>query len=246
MPISKKIKNLSKLSSHFLLSLVLGLGLMSSMDASLAESRRLAPNFSNLPAGAKIVIMPTDIELFSLSAGGIPEPKAEWTQTASKHFKAALLEKEKSLGLNAVEIVDDGDITLAEVNALHGALANAIVTHHFFFPGLYLPTKEGKLDWSMGEAALVVKKKSGADYALFSWVRDSYASAERKITMVLLAAAGIGITGGTQNGYASLIDLKTGQVVWFNRLGRSAGDLREEKSAKETIDALLLDFPVVK
>ena len=64
--------------------------------------------------------------------------------------------------------------------------------------------------------------------------------------MVGLALLGIGISLGVQTGYASLIDLNTGRVVWFNRLMRPSGDLREPDKADETIDALLREFPVAK
>jgi hypothetical protein len=84
---------------------------------------------------------------------------------------------------------------------------------------------------------------SGARYGLFTWVRDSYASAERKVMMVGLAILGVGIGGGAQVGYASLVDLETGQVLWFNQLISVMGDLRDEKSAVASVDNLLAGFP---
>lgn len=227
-------------------ALVAGLALCMSTSVSFAQSPNLAPNFTSLPNGAKVVIMPTDIELFSISGGGVQEPKADWTEAASKHFRNALGEKNKKLGLNSVDLNDEKADSLAEINALHAAVATSISWHHFSGGALHLPTKEGKLDWSIGEAGLAVKQKTGADYALFSWVRDSYMSAERKAAMILLAMAGIGITGGAQIGYASLVDLNTGRVVWFNQLVRGTGDLREAEAAKESVDALLTKFPEVK
>jgi hypothetical protein len=211
-----------------------------------AQSKNLAPGFTALPKDAKIAIVPTDIELFSLSAGGIPEPKADWTAAANKYFKAALIEKKKALGATAVEMSDKDADDVAEVSALHAAIARAIAMHHFGPGFLNLPTKDGKLDWSLGEPARLIRDKTGADYALFSWIRDSYASAERVATMIVLAIAGIGVPGGSQVGYASLVDLSTGQIVWFNRLARPSGDLREPAKAAETLDALLRDFPAAK
>jgi hypothetical protein len=207
------------------------------------QSRNLAPGFSILPPNAKVAIMPTDIELFSISGGGILEPKADWTDAASKHFKAALIEKKKSLGVTTVELSESDADDVAEINALHAAIARSISTHHFGPDLLRLPTKEGKLDWSMGNAARVIKEKTGADYALFSWIRDSYASGERVAAIIVLAMMGVGVGGGAQVGYASLVDLNTGQVVWFNRLLRATGDLREADKAVDTLNALLDKFP---
>ena len=211
-----------------------------------AQSHNLAPDFSSLPKGATVVVMPTDIELFSISGGGVPEPRADWTEAASKHFKAALLEKKKSFGLGSVELNEKDADDLAEVNAMHAAVARSIAMHHFGPSVLQLPTKDGKLDWSMGESVRGVKTKTGADYALFSWVRDSYASGERVAAMIGLALLGVGISGGVQTGYASLVDLNTGRILWFNRLVRASGDLREADKATETLNALLDQFPAAQ
>lgn len=213
----------------------------------LAQSRNLAPGFTALPKGAKVAIMPTDIELFSVSAGGVLEPKADWTEAASRHFRAALIEKKNKLGLPTIELTSEQADQADEINALHGAVARAIAMHHF--GTLALPTKDGKLDWSIGEPVQLIKQMTGADYALFSWVRDSYASEERKAAMVAIAILTLGravATGGVQLGYASLVDLNTGRVMWFNRLARQAGDLREADKAVETLDFLLDQFPVSK
>lgn len=208
------------------------------------QPANVAPGFDALSRDAKIVIMPTDIELFLISAGGVLEPKADWTEAASRHFKAALVEKKKSLGATTLDLSEKDADDLAEINTLHAAIARSISLHHFG-PGFFnLPTKEGKLNWSMGEPVRQIKEKTGADYALFSWIRDSYASGERIAATIVLAMFGIGIApGGMQIGYASLVDLNTGQVVWFNRLLRSTGDLREPAKAAETLNTLLDRFP---
>jgi hypothetical protein len=64
--------------------------------------------------------------------------------------------------------------------------------------------------------------------------------------MIALAVLGVGVSGGTQTGYASLVELETGRVLWFNQLLRASGDLREAEKAVETIDTLLGNFPAPK
>ncbi|MBI5279636.1 MAG: hypothetical protein HY854_24600 [Burkholderiales bacterium] len=210
--------------------------------AALAQSRNLAPGFTARPAASKLVVVPADMELFSLSAGGIPEPRADWTAEAQKHFAVALKGKAELLGARTADLSEKDMDEFAQLNALHGAVAEAVFIHHML--GMpQLPTKDKLLDWSLGEAVQPLRAKTGADYALFFWVRDSYASAERKAAMVALALLGVGITGGQQIGYASLVDLQSGRVVWFNNLARMSGDLREAKPAEETLDSLLAHFP---
>ena len=110
---------------------------------------------------------------------------------------------------NSPEVVEDG--TTFAANALKKA--RAIAQHHFGPSFFALPTKEGKLDWSLGEAVRPIQEKTGANYALFTWVRDSYASPERKATMVALALLGVVIPGGIQVGYASLVELGSGRIL---------------------------------
>jgi hypothetical protein len=212
-----------------------------------AQERNLAPGFKAIAPDARIAIIPTDIELFEVSAGGLLEPKADWTEAATRHFKAALVERKKSFGAATVELTERDQDEVAEINALHAAVARSIAAHHFGLGFLRLPTKDDKLDWSMGEAVRIIKDKTGANYALFTWMRDSYASSERIAATVLLALLGVGLApGGAQIGYASLVDLNTGQVLWFNHLMRGMGDLREADKAKETLEALLAQFPALK
>lgn len=228
--------------SIVVMALVIGAAI--SPGLAWAQSKNLAPGFERLPKDATVAIMPVDIELFSMSAGGVLEPKADWTEAAAGHFNRAVRARNERVGLRGRDISESAADELAEVNTLHAAVAQAIALHHF--GPLALPTKEGKLDWSLSDAVAPVKKATGARYALFSWVRDSYASAERKAAMIGMALLGIGMPGGIQVGYASLVDLETGQVVWFNRLARGTGDLREPESAAETVEALLTDFPVAQ
>lgn len=222
------------------------LGLLATLLVAMqvrADSKNLAPGFANLPKGSVLTVMQPDVELFSISAGGIPEPKADWTEAAVKHVQKSIDDRMTGQGLSIRDLSESDVDELAEVNALHAAVARSIALHHMMAGNFALPTKNGKLDWSLGDAVAPLREKAGSDYALFVWMRDTYASAERKVAMFALALLGIGVPGGFQVGYASLVDLRTGQVLWFNQLVRGTGDLREEEPAKETISALLKDFP---
>lgn len=200
-----------------------------------------AEGFVKLPPRTTVAVMPLDIELFSLSAGGIPEPQAEWTNKAYENLSRAFREKPFA-NIEFVQITDDNDPDIEPLNRLHGAVGSAIVLHHTL--AMYaLPSKQGKLDWSLGETCSKLKAKTGAQYALFSYVRDSYASGERVAAIIVGLIFGVGLQGGVQTGYASLVDLDTGRIVWFNRLARARGDLRDFKNAQESLNSLLDGFP---
>lgn len=208
-------------------------------------SRHLAPGFTKRTADSRLLVLPADMELFSISAGGVVEPRDDWTEAAQDNFAAALAGQRPRLGTQVTELAPAQAEEFAEITALHRAVAEAIQLHHRN-GWMELPTKARALDWSLGDAVRPLKDRTGADYALFTWVRDSYASSERKLAMLALAALGALSLGGEQVGYASLVDLNTGRVVWFNALSRMSGDLREPKPAVETVEALLEGFPALE
>ena len=198
------------------------------IPVSAAAQTNLADGFSGLPPGATVTVMPLDVELFEISAGGVVEPRADWTALAEHHVRANL--RSRHGGWKQF----DDEAPIADLLRLHRAVSQAVLDHHF--GPRKLPTKEGRLEWSLGPDVAPLREKSGADFALFTWIRDTYASDARKVF-------GLGLGGGVQSAHASLVDLKSGQIVWFNRLRRLSGDLRESEPAAETVDALFAGFP---
>jgi hypothetical protein len=55
---------------------------------------------------------------------------------------------------------------------------------------------------------------------------------------------GLDIGGGVQLGVATVVDLRTGQVVWYNLLANQSGDLRDQKGAAKTVQQMLQKLPV--
>jgi hypothetical protein len=207
----------------------------------LSAQSNLAEGFTKLPEGTVIALMPIDVELFSVTSGGVYEPQAEWTAKANKNLREAVLARALPGKGHFQELTGELDETLAELGHLHTAVAQSIRVHHF---GTWkLPSKQGRLDWSLGEEAGAIRKRVEADYALYVFLRDSYASGGRVATMVLFAALGVGIPGGAQIGYASLVDTRTGKIVWFNRMVNLTGDVREPEAARQTLNRLLSNFP---
>lgn len=207
----------------------------------------------------KLLVMRPDVSVGSVTTGGMVEPRADWTEQSRANLLAALraqqagrggdvLILEKRDGLTAMGV--DAD-TVAELERLHYAVGSAIATHRY--SGAYLPTKRGRgLDWTLGADAVALGRKTGYDYALFLHAEDSFASTGRVALQVLGAAGCIvgfcapNIGGGGQFAYASLVDLKTGEVVWFNVLqagtqvaGINMGDIRKPEGAAQMVDRLL-------
>lgn len=204
--------------------------------------------FTPSSATPRVLLMPSDIELSELSAGGIPFPKAEWTDAAKGHVTVAL---EEFLGARNAKMVayvappefSDEARRQDQLIKLHGAVGNAVLTHKMN-PALVLPTVKDRFDYTLGEGVRILADSQDADYALFVYIRDSYASGERVAVIIFGALLGIGLPGGVQVGFASLVDLETGDIVWFNRLINTVGDLRTAEPARESVENLLSDFPL--
>jgi hypothetical protein len=61
---------------------------------------------------------------------------------------------------------------------------------------------------------------------------------------IFAALAGVAIASGGEVGFASLVDLRTGDIVWFNKVASGVGELREKENARLTVDSLLKNLPV--
>lgn len=195
----------------------------------------------------RIVLMPLNVQLSEVTASGMLEDKADWTTAANQHMAAALRAEKVARNIHMTEFDEntapaDKRDDLLQLVKLHGAVGQSIMNHQYI-PQLALPSKEGKFDWSLGQSARSLKDTYNADYALFVFVRDSYTSAGRVAVMIAAALFRVHVPGGQQVGFASLVDLETGNIVWFNRLQRGAGDLRTEAAALETVQTLIAGLP---
>ena len=227
-------------------SAVIFIALAGFLSACQTTARSMNPNLVRGEDVHRVLMMPIDIEISELGIG-VKEPRADWTKAAEGHIRMAL---ENQLFGRNVELVetaeiisldnrDDGAVQLVK---LHEAVASSILISTRF--PQFLPSKKDTFDWTLGGSAKALKEQYNVDYALFTFVRDSHSSAARVAAGVVTALLfRTTPQGGTQLGYASLVDLETGQIVWFNSLLRNAGDLRESQPAYDAVELLLTDFP---
>ena len=205
----------------------------------------------------KLLVLRPDVTVGSLTTGGMVEPRAEWTEEARAHIVAALRAQQASRGGKVTIIEHRNELPgvteqeLADVERLNFVVDQSIVQHKYL--GDYLPTKRGRgLDWTLGQDAVKLGQKTGYDYALFLHAEDQVASTGRIALGVLgLAGCVVGfcapnIGGAEQLDYASLVDLKTGEVIWFNVVSAASqvpgikfGNLRTAEGAAQMIDRLL-------
>jgi hypothetical protein len=196
-----------------------------------------------------VVIVEPNIELSEVLAGGVQEPRKEWSEAARRLYPEEVHRRLQASGIAQrpdYDIPDDlpPDTRLGQILRLNEAVSVSILA--YTSPGNQLATKKGKrLDWTLGPGVEELRKATGADYALFTYMRDSYTSAGRKaLRIVGLLLLGGDIGGGRQVGVTTLVDLRTGQVVWFNFLAKQTGDLRDAAGAQQTAKNMLEGIPL--
>src|SRR4051812_39308280 len=237
----------------------LALGLAASVSlAACVQAKQYANLRSTPPQGDyKLLVLRPDVTVGSLTTGGMVEPRADWTDQARASIVTALRAQQTERGGKVLVIEHRNEIPgvsaqeLADIERLNAAVDQSIVVHKYL--GDYLPTKRGRgLDWTLGDDAVRLGQKTGYDYALFLHAEDQVASTGRiALGVVGLAGCIVGfcapnIGGATQLDYASLVDLKTGEVVWFNVVragsqvpGIKFGDLRTPQGAEQMVERLL-------
>jgi hypothetical protein len=194
-------------------------------------------------AEKRIAVIEPDVVLGELTAAGLFEPRADWTQAGKEHIRSEMARYFEGRGVRLAMLdpaTEHRDIQLVK---LHGVVGRAVLLH-LFIQGNELPTKGKALDWTLGSGTQGMRTRLGADYGLFIYVRDSYTTAGRALMMLGAAILGVGITGGQQVAFASLVDLNTGNIVWFNLLQSSSGDLRTPDAARKVVAALMKDNPL--
>ena len=237
--------------------LALALAAAASTTACVQTRQYADVQFTPPQGNYRLLVLRPDVTVSQLTTGGMSEARADWTEQARTSIVNALRSQQSGRGGQTLviehrnEIPGVGAQELADIERLNMAVDQSIVLHKYL--GDYLPTKRGRgLDWTLGSDAVQLGQKTGYDYALFLHAEDQVASTGRVVLGVLGAAGCLvgfcapNIGGATQLDYASLVDLKTGEVVWFNVVQASSqipgikfGELRTPQGAAQMVDRLL-------
>lgn len=226
--------------------LVIGLAALAASACSSTQ-RQAAADFTPPQGDYKVIIMRPDIAVSVFTVGGTTEPREDWTNAAREHVLAAIQKEQRARGGTSKLALTREDAgaspeLVLELERLHEAVGQSIQMHKYTLHA-ELPTKKGKFDWTLGELAVQYGQASGYDYALFVFARDSFSSGGRQALQTIgLLGCVVGVcmlpSGGIQQGFASLVDLKTGNVVWFNYLVSEVGDIRTAEGAEDMVRRL--------
>ena len=234
----RSLKNLVLLASGFVLL----------AGCVTPQTARQIDRLETVKENPRILLMPPDIKYYLLTAGGVTEPNREWTEAARQNFSVALQEHAARIGADLVTMDTAGSLSDEEekYRRLHAAVGMTLQINHFGMmplPSKKMPDKERRFDWSLGPGVSEIGQKYDADYLLFVFYRDYQASGGRIAFSILAAVAGVGVSTGYEGGFASLVDLKTGDVLWFNNVVIGGGELRDPDGARKAVQGLFKDMP---
>jgi hypothetical protein len=210
-------------------------------------TRQMADAQFEPPKGPyKLIVLQPDIAVSVQALNGL-KPHPVWTTQARENVLNALQAQQSERGGNTniattSEVAGADPALVADLIKLHGAVGASIQRHKYSVG--QLPTKENKFDWTLGAKAVEFGAATNYDYALFLRAHDSFASGGlAALQFASFATCFVQICyvppGGEQVAFASLVDLKTGKVVWFNTLRSDIGDIRSADGASKMVSLLL-------
>lgn len=213
-----------------------------------------------------IAVMPMDVDVYKVTAGGVRELIDEYSFEAKTSIKAALEEEVGKGGKYSLKYFPDpqgiNDPRLKQLMkdafCLFDAVNLAIIMHTYNTEyTIYMPYKgifEDRIknfDYSLGPQISPLCDYFDADLLLFIKGGDSVSTGGRIALMALLTLVNAyygSVTTHTNAGpphlSVSLVDHKTGDILWYNFLCPEGGyNFRNKKSVAKFVNILLKDFP---
>ncbi|MCA9400601.1 MAG: hypothetical protein KC713_03170 [Candidatus Omnitrophica bacterium] len=233
---------------------VLSVFLLLSFQSCAGQPYRTNPRFEQyFQKPKKVSLMPPDVKMYQLTAGGVDEFKQDWTETSEAYIRTAIvnqLNQNESFSditeIKRPDISASQDDFLREQQGLYNAAAKGIVLHTYY-PDTIIKARVEEFDYTLGSAFSNIGEINPAETFLFYSARNYIWTAGR-VTMFILAAAVYGenaayvVPAGEEYINLSLVDAQTGDVIWFNHKPMP-GDLRKEKVADKVVKKLFEDFP---
>lgn len=198
------------------------------------------------PLPRTVVILPPDVIVREVSAGGIAEKVPEWTDQASVALTAAAKSYAGSqkhyLLVEMPGTTQDERDELEEYSATLYALAiSAVFLSNY--RGTEWNERRRQFDLSMGEGLAFLREKSGADAALFIIGQDTITTPGRRALAVFGAALGAPVQMGLSVVVGVLVDLRTGDLLWTNHITSRVRDLKDDRGALTMIRGIFGSYP---
>jgi hypothetical protein len=208
---------------------------------------RLLQNNPNLPK--KVVVLPVNVEVLEVTAGGVKEEVPEWSAEASRSVVQAIsnhIKTSKNLQqVPAPDLSSQQGGNVDEHLALYKLVVNTSTSLDFGWKH-----KIRRFDYGIGPGLDSLRQKTGADAAIMVYGRDYVSTAGRKARAVagnipiVSAFTGPPPELGHSFIHLGLVDLKTGDLLWMNsEFRKGTTNLREYADASKMIKNIFRWYP---
>jgi len=198
----------------------------------------------------RVVVLPVDIEVVEVSAGGVEEKVPDWSREASQSvFRAlsAAIRKERNMDeVTAPRFSGADAANLSEHLALYKLVVNTaskIGWEH----------KVKRFDYGIGPGLRALADKTGADAAIMVYGRDYASTAGRKARAVVGHIPILNIfTGpapklGHSFVHIGVVDLRTGDLLWMSSSYREGStNLRDPEDAAKMVNEIFEWYPGIE
>jgi len=205
----------------------------------------------------KMLLLPADIRVYEMSAGGVAE-KVDWTINASNHATKSVREIAGSKGL--FELKEVPALTEAEKQVLgqHLALYELVAASADFAksgPFAAWQERAKNFDYTLGPGLSELAERTELDAAVIVIGSDFIPGIGRKtgsivagtLMSVMMLPVGIVVALGGMVGdsYVSVgvLDLRSGNLLWFAASRGLTDDLRQEQQVRAVLDKLFTGYP---
>lgn len=200
----------------------------------------------------KVLLLPVEIRVHEVSAGGVAEKIDAWSAAASDN--AVRYIRHLAVGRGAFELVESPPLSPEQKAQLeqHIALYEAVAGSAYLArasPIAVWKERARNFDYTLGAGLEPLAEHTGIDAAMIVIGSDYISSAGRKAAMVmgvLLGALAGGVVvpqGGISFVSVGVVDMRTGNLLWFGTDQSSTTDFRNERDLHDMLDRMFQTYP---
>ncbi len=199
------------------------------------------------------MVLPANIEVVEVTAGGVEEKVPEWSQEAGRNvFKALSAAIKKQQNMREATAPKFSGTTAGNVDE-HLALYKLVVNTASRNGGDSWRHKIRRFDYSIGPGLRAVADQTGADAAIMVYGRDVVSTTGRKARAIVGNIPIVNIfTGpapelGHSYIHVGMVDLRTGDLLWMNSNYRTdSTNLRDPEDAAKMVNAIFEWYPGIE
>lgn len=194
----------------------------------------------------KILLLPPQMFVAELSAGGVIQKQDDWTREANENLLAAAethLRENGRFEPLRMPMLENEDAEKVESHiGLYDRVSFAI---YIYGRGLDSGWQHKKTEWdyTLGNGLAFLREKTGADTALIFTGADIISTSGRKAAFAVGLMLGIAIPIGQSFISVGLADLKTGEIRWMSYDQSMTLDSRDPAAVQELVRDFFISYP---